>query len=257
MSIIRVFTLDKDHYLWLYFRVFTLRQCKKGHIMQVLHKDNLPLGGFAGLKEHRLVVDKRVGGGTDTWDGLGNFVYLADAYFDPYGETRMHPHKELDVISVMMEGSIKHKGSLEHGSSISAGQVQVQRAGGEGFKHNEINPNSSKNRMIQLWVLPENKGEKAGYKLYDIEDDTLKKIYGGSKEQSTTFDSHTVLEVGRFCKEHSITKEGDFLVYMTEGSAELNNVKVNDGDLIRGTNLHFKVTSEYAQVIIISQNLKE
>lgn len=225
--------------------------------MKILHRDTLPLGGFAGLKEHRLVVDKRVGGRDDTWDGIGNFVYLADAVFDPYGETKMHAHKELDVISVMLEGSITHEGSLENGASIHAGQVQVQRAGGEGFAHNETNPDSSTNRMIQLWVLPEKKGEKADYKLYDIAQKKLTKIYGGSKKQSTTFDSHTVLEVGRFSKEHSITKEGDFLVYMTEGSAELNNVKVNDGDLIRGTNLHFKVTSEYAQVIIISQNLKE
>ncbi|HIQ28869.1 MAG TPA: pilus assembly protein, partial [Sulfurovum sp.] len=178
--------------------------------MKILHRDTLPLGGFAGLKEHRLVVDKRVGGRDDTWDGIGNFVYLADAVFDPYGETKMHAHKELDVISVMLEGSITHEGSLENGASIHAGQVQVQRAGGEGFAHNEINPDSSTNRMIQLWVLPEKKGEKADYKLYDIAQKKLTKIYGGSKKQSTTFDSHTVLEVGRFSKEHSITKEGDF-----------------------------------------------
>ncbi|RLA67059.1 MAG: pilus assembly protein [Epsilonproteobacteria bacterium] len=224
--------------------------------MKVLHKDSLPLGGFAGLKEHRLVVDNRVGGGGDTWDGIGNFVYLADAYFDPYGETRMHPHRELDVISVMLDGSINHEGSLEHGSSIHAGQVQVQRAGGEGFKHNEINPDASKNRMVQLWVLPENHREAAGYKLYDVEQNKLTKIYGGSKEQSATFDSHTVLEVGRFSKEESITKSGDFLAYITEGEAIVNDTKVKDGDLIRGTNLHFKTISDNAQIILITQNPK-
>jgi len=226
-------------------------------MMQVLHKESQHLGGFAGLKEHRLVVDKRVGGRDDTWDGLGNFVYLADAYFDPYGETRMHPHKELDVISVMIEGTINHEGSLEHGSSISAGQVQVQRAGAEGFQHNEINPDASKNRMIQLWVLPENHGEPAGYKLYDIKQNKLTQIYGGTKDQSTTFDSHTVLEVGKFSKEVSIEKEGDFLVYITEGSAILNDTNVKDGDLIRGTDLNFKATSDHAQLIIISQDIKE
>jgi len=224
--------------------------------MNVLHKDSLQLGGFAGLKEHRLVVDKRVGGGDDTWDGLGNFVYLADAYFDPYGETRMHPHRELDVISVMLEGAIKHEGSLEHGSSISAGQIQVQRAGAEGFQHNEINPSSSKNRMIQLWVLPETHGEPAGYKLYNVEQDKLTQIYGGTKDQSTTFDSYTILEVGRFSRDVSIKKDGDFLVYITEGSAILNDTKVKDGDLVRGTDLNFKATSDNTQIIIISQNLK-
>lgn len=225
--------------------------------MQVLHKNDLHLGGFAGLKEHRLVVDRLVGGRDDTWDGLGNFVYLADACFDPYGETRMHPHRELDVISIMIDGSINHEGSLEHGTSINTGHVQVQRAGAEGFKHNEINPNATKNRMIQLWVLPENHGEVADYKLYEVGQDNLTKIYGGTKNQSTTFDSHTVLEVGRFSKDINIHKEGDFLVYMTEGNAILNDTNVKDGDLVRGTDLHFKATSNNAQLIIITQDIKE
>jgi len=225
--------------------------------MKILHKETLPLGGFAGLKEHRLVVDRLVGGRDDTWDGLGNFVYLADAYFDPYGDTRMHPHKELDVISVMIDGTINHEGSLEHGSSISAGQVQVQRAGGEGFVHNEINPDARKNRMIQLWVLPENKGEPAGYKLYNIEQNRLTQIYGGTKHQNDTFDSHTVLEVGRFSKDEEIKKSGDFLAYITEGEALVNDTKVKDGDLLRGTDFNFKATSEHAQVILITQNMKD
>ena len=210
--------------------------------MTILHKENLQLGGFAGLKEHRLVVDKLIGGRDDTWDGIGNFVYLADAYFDPFGETKMHSHREIDIISIVLEGDIHHEGSLENGTSLVLGQIQVQRAGAQGFQHNEINPNPSKNRMIQIWVLPENHGEKADYKLYEVAQDKLTKIYGGTKNQSTTFDSHTVLEVGRFSKDVNIHKKGDFLVYMTEGNAILNDTNVKDGDLVRGTDLHFKAT---------------
>lgn len=225
--------------------------------MKILHKNDLPLGGFAGLKEHRLVVDNKVGGRDDTWNGIGNFVYLADAYFNPHGETRMHPHRELDVISIMLDGAIEHEGSLEHGSSIKAAQVQVQRAGVEGFSHNEINPDDTKNRMIQLWVLPENQGEPAGYKLYDIEQNKLTQIYGGTKAQSDTFDSHTVLETGRFSKDTHLNKSGDFLAYITEGEAVVNSTKVKDGDLLRGSNFDFQTTTEYAQVILITQNLKD
>ena len=223
-------------------------------MMHVLHKDSLLLGGFAGLKEHRLVVDKRIGGRDDTWDGLGNFVYLADAYFDPFGETKMHSHKEIDVISIVLGGDIQHEGSLEHGTALASGQVQVQRAGAQGFAHNEIYPNSSKNRMIQIWVLPETHGEPADYKLYDVEQDKLTPIYGGSKDQSTTFDSHTILEVGRFSRAENINKSGNFLAYITEGDAIVNNTKVKDGDLIRGTDLNFKATSDHAQIIVITQN---
>ena len=124
--------------------------------MQVLTRESLPLGGFAGLTEHRLVTDSRIFGARKspgTSEGLGNFVYLADARFNPLGETGMHPHKEIDVISVMIEGRVSHEGSLEHGNSLETGDVQVQRAGGEGFSHNEINPDTQKNRMIQLWLF--------------------------------------------------------------------------------------------------------
>jgi redox-sensitive bicupin YhaK (pirin superfamily) len=108
--------------------------------LQILNREEIPLGGFAGLKEHRLIVDKRIGGSNDTWDGLGNFIYLADAQFLPKGETKLHSHKEIDVISIMIDGCVLHEGSLENGKSMHANQVQAQRAGGEGFEHNEINP---------------------------------------------------------------------------------------------------------------------
>ena len=60
--------------------------------MEILHRDDLTLGGFAGLKEHRLVIDPKItlsGEHPGVWPGLGNWVYLADARFNPGGETKM------------------------------------------------------------------------------------------------------------------------------------------------------------------------
>lgn len=104
--------------------------------MEILHRDTLTLGGFAGLKEHRLVGDPRAFGAhvpAGSWPGIGNFVYLADARFLPHGETGMHPHHEIDVISVMVEGRIAHGGTLGEGEEIGPHEVQVQRAGGGGI----------------------------------------------------------------------------------------------------------------------------
>ena len=47
-----------------------------------------------------------------------------------------------------------HLTSMEIQSNTN--QVQVQRAGGEGFVHNEVNPDDKENRIIQMWVTPEN-----------------------------------------------------------------------------------------------------
>lgn len=55
--------------------------------MEIIARESLPIGGFAGLTEHRLVTDSRVFSlrkPLNTFGGLGRFVYLADARFDLY-----------------------------------------------------------------------------------------------------------------------------------------------------------------------------
>jgi len=224
--------------------------------LEILQRNNLEEGGFSGLKEHRLVVDEKVGfSSKGAWNGLDNFVYLADARFLPNGQTRMHSHKEIDVISVMVAGNIVHEGSLSHGKNMQVGQAQVQRAGGEGFKHNEINPDNKENRMLQLWVLPDNEGEAADYKFYDLKKGQLTKIYGGNKDQDATFDSKINIEVGHFNEGQQQSKQGEFLAYMIGGSATINSTEVKDGDLVRAENLEFKAIKD-AQVIIITKRSK-
>lgn len=222
--------------------------------LQLIHRDDLPLGGFAGLKEHRLVIDKNIGGDDGVWNGIGNFVYLADARFLPKGETYLHPHHEIDVITIVVDGRLTHEGSLEHGRSMVANQAQVQRAGGEGFEHNEINPDDDRNRIIQIWVLPEKKGESVAYKFYDIEKGKLTRIYGGRKNQGATLDSHTNLDVGVLNKGQKINKEGVFMAYITRGSGDLDGTIVKDGDLVRGVGLKFTAALDDVQIIIITVN---
>jgi len=221
--------------------------------VEILQRDDLKRGGFAGLRETRLVMDRRVfdvRAETGAWDGIGNFVYLADAKFLPKGETRLHDHKEIDVISVMVEGRIAHEGSLEHGQEMNSNHVQAQRAGGEGFSHNEINPDDAENRMIQLWVLPERAGGPAGYKLYSPKEGEMTRVYGGSPDQDETLDSQTFIDVGLLTAGNNVTIDGPFLAYVTRGSGRLNDKSVGDGDLIRGENLEFNAV-EPTQLIVV------
>ena len=222
--------------------------------MKLLQRDSLHRGGFSGLRETRLIVDNKVGGQNDTWNGLGSFIYLADARFLPKGETGMHPHKELDVITIMLEGRVKHKGSLENGKSMQANQVQAQRAGGEGFRHNEINPDHIENRMLQIWALPETVGEPASYKFYELNKNQMVRVYGGNKSQKLTLDSHTIIEVGLLSKNKHVTHEGEFIAYITGGEAILNSVELKDGDLIRDENLDFTVLSDEVYLSLIYLN---
>jgi quercetin 2,3-dioxygenase len=222
--------------------------------MDILKRDTLHEGGFAGLKEHRLVKSPKIFGPHEnddgSWPGLGNFVYLADARFMPHGETRMHNHHEIDVISVIVDGRISHEGSLEHGKDLSVDDVQVQRAGGEGFSHNEINPDDDWNRMIQLWVLPEVAGQAADYKVYQPVKDELTRIYGGSADDKPDFPAKTKIEVALLNKGENIIVDGPFIAYITRGKGLANGNEIEDGDLIRGDTIHFEA-SDNVQLIII------
>ncbi|WP_108945731.1 pirin family protein [Shewanella halifaxensis] len=228
--------------------------------MEVLNRDSIPLGGFAGLIEHRLITDTRIFGErkpSHTAEGLGNFVFLADAVYKPFGETQMHSHHEIDVISVMMSGRIKHQGSLEHGQDLVAGEVQVQRAGGEGFSHNEINPDNSQNRLLQLWVLPDEAGQAAGYKHYVLKPQGITRIYGGDKAQTATFDSKTVIDIARLDKDESLDFQQQSLIYVTAGQIELSDkeqtYQAKDGDLIRTEQVSL-VANTQAELIVVRYN---
>ncbi len=225
--------------------------------IEILKRDSLPDGGFAGLKEHRLVKGARLFGVNEnndgSWPGIGNFVYLADARFKPHGETHMHNHHEIDVISVMVDGRIKHEGSLEHGKDLNIDDVQVQRAGGEGFSHNEINPDNNWNRMIQIWVLPEVSGQPADYKVYQPRKDQLTRIYGGAENSEIAFPAKTKIDVAVLTKGQRIEIDEPFIVYITRGTGLVNNKPVTEGDMIRGTMLNFEAIGN-VQLIVIHTN---
>ncbi|OAO02038.1 pilus assembly protein [Sphingomonadales bacterium EhC05] len=224
--------------------------------MEILKFDDLPQGGFAGLRERRFVMDERIYGARkpqETVNGIGNFVYLADANFMPNGETGLHPHKEIDVISVMVSGRISHAGSLEHGQGLEAGMVQVQRAGAEGFKHNEINPDDTENHMIQLWVAPDELGEPAGYKAYSPARSERMHIYGGSKDQDERFYSKTQMEIVNTEAGQVIKQDGDVMAYLSAGSGQANGTPVAARTLIRSDGLEFQA-DKAGQLILIYDN---
>jgi len=225
--------------------------------MQTLTFDQLAQGGFAGLRERRFVTDRRVFGfrkEPGTADGIGNFVYLADANFLPNGETGMHPHREIDVISVMVDGRIQHAGSLEHGQELSRGMVQVQRAGAEGFSHNEINPDSTENHMIQLWVLPDEAGESAGYKTYLPKSGEQLQVYGGSRDQSERFYSGTSINVANLEVGQKAEHDGEVMAYLTKDRGIANGEKVSAKTLMRSDNLEFNAEEDAQLILIYTDN---
>jgi quercetin 2,3-dioxygenase len=70
----------------------------------------------------------------------------------------MHPHKDMEIITVVLDGELEHKDSLGNGGVIRPGDVQVMSAG-RGIKHAEFNHSKTTPvHLMQIWILPRHVG---------------------------------------------------------------------------------------------------
>ena len=74
-----------------------------------------------------------------------------------------HPHKDMEILTYILEGEISHRDSMGNGSVIKKGDVQYMSAG-TGVTHSEFNP-SPKNpaHLLQIWILPNHRGATPQY----------------------------------------------------------------------------------------------
>lgn len=74
-----------------------------------------------------------------------------------------HPHNDMEIITYMLEGELRHQDSIGNGSVIKAGDVQRMTAG-TGIVHSEVNASDTVNaHLLQIWILPEQLGLQPSY----------------------------------------------------------------------------------------------
>src|SRR4051812_21774051 len=94
--------------------------------------------------------------------GFGPLRVINEDVVAPETGFPMHGHRDMEIITYVLEGSLEHKDSLGTGSVIRPGEVQMMRAG-KGILHSEFNPANESVHLLQIWIEPDEKGLKPAY----------------------------------------------------------------------------------------------
>ena len=153
-----------------------------------------------------------------------------------------HPHDNMEIITIPLEGDLAHKDSMGNGTTIKSGDIQVMSAG-TGIQHSEFNPNHDQHtKLFQIWLFPKYRNVEPRYQQITL-DQSLQKndfaqilspnpddagvwIHQDAWFYLSDFDKD-------FSKKLSLKKEGNgFYIMNIEGEIEVNGEKLERRDAI-------------------------
>jgi redox-sensitive bicupin YhaK (pirin superfamily) len=152
-----------------------------------------------------------------------------------------HGHRDMEIISYVLDGELAHKDSMGTGSTIRPGDVQRMSAG-TGVRHSEFNPSSSNPvHFLQIWIQPNAQGIEPSYeeKQFSVEEKRGRLRIIASPDQaagSVLIHQDARLYAGLFDGEESATlivdSDRTLYVHVARGTVTANGVVLSGGDAI-------------------------
>jgi redox-sensitive bicupin YhaK (pirin superfamily) len=151
----------------------------------------------------------------------------------------MHPHRDMEIVTYVLEGALEHRDSMGNGSVIKPGDIQYMSAG-TGVTHSEFNASRTEPvHLYQIWMLPWEKGLNPAYNQKNFSEaekrGKLRLVAspdgrdGSVKIRQDNELFATVLGAGESVK-HALKHERHAYVQVARGSVKLNGAQLETGD---------------------------
>ena len=151
----------------------------------------------------------------------------------------MHPHKNMEILTYIIEGALEHRDSMGSGSVIRPGDMQYMSAA-SGVFHSEFNPSQEKPvHLLQIWILPEQNGGTPLYaEKHFLAEQRLNRLCPvaspDGREGSLKIRQNTVLYNSILKKEMSLELKPEsnryFWLQLAKGSLQVNGIEMGAGD---------------------------
>jgi redox-sensitive bicupin YhaK (pirin superfamily) len=151
----------------------------------------------------------------------------------------MHPHRDMEIITYLLQGALEHKDSMGNGSIIRPGDGQRMSAG-TGVRHSEANPSQTDPaHLLQIWILPERRGIEPGYEQKEFpKEEKLGKLRliasPNGKDGSVTIHQDARLYVSLLGPgqqvQHELGQGRYGWLQVAKGTVELNGKRLQQGD---------------------------
>lgn len=148
----------------------------------------------------------------------------------------MHPHRDMEILTWMLDGSLEHRDSMGSGAVIRPGELQHMSAG-TGVMHSEFNPSQTKPaHLLQIWITPERNGLKPEYGQLEFSDDELRAKFGlvAGPNAPVTIHQDANLYIARLDQgaqaSHSLKSGRHAWVQIARGTVSLNGQQLKQGD---------------------------
>ncbi len=195
---------------------------------------------------------------------FGVLRVLNDDQVDPGMGFGRHPHDNMEIISIPLEGDLEHKDSLGNVAVIKHGDIQVLSAG-TGIFHSEYNKNNDKPvKFLQIWVFPKKKNLAPRYgqvslNMTDRHNKLQQVVSPNQGEEGVWINQDAWFHMGSFDKDFSLeyhlkNPQNGVYAFVIKGDFTIASIALNERDglgIWNANKISVKATSNNAEILLM------